>query len=663
MAIESLQQLRSTLNGSSQSYNAPNAMENNDNDDHPLQKIRDKLAGKSISYDSDKDRNKEEHPLINALSKIPGYAVNAAENLPGALSDLVSDQSPKTYMKVKYDPYNAARDLAGGLARGSQNLAASGLELGEYLTRKAAEKLSGNKIPYWNAREFMGMEGKNPIDLGKMIESDNPDQLLSTVGQYGPGSASLGSKLLPLLVANSLTGAAQANPGDRLKAATEGAVNATLPALLLKGGIKTVQKVPKINEYMHPERASEKFRSTLGEGNSIDTVKRLSNRVQFANKSEKAESLIPKDEFYEKHGKSQVYNIDKGSLPEGNIEKLGSMMNDGDKVSFAQARDLSKALKDYRKEPKFNIQGKQTNIGGNTEEFLNKSEDVLNIPEIPDKTALKIEDILSMPTKRDSSYFSYKNVEKPYSNEGKAQELHNKYEKNSDLGNYDKLQSAIKFEQRKLNKQDRMGTISDTGRVKLQQLNKNIENLDKDKEKYVKTLPENMQHLENDFRDKYRKFSEKYLHNDSENRSNPAFRKLAKGKWSELTDNQIIKAFTHPTELGKKILEDIGPSAGRDILYLALQKVPPGDAAGLANEILKLDRTKRFSPFITPEIKNWANNMIKHTERVENIKKVIGSAGGLAAGSAVFGPIGGAIGASAPWALKGGKYLASKLLK
>ena len=62
------------------------------------------------------------------------------------------------------------------------------------------------------------------------------------------------------------------------------------------------------------------------------------------------------------------------------------MIEPGNKFTKPKREALSKAIKEYRKT-------------GKTESFLNKSEEIFNIPELSEKSASKIEDALLMPTK------------------------------------------------------------------------------------------------------------------------------------------------------------------------------------------------------------------------------------------------------------------------
>lgn len=114
-------------------------------------------------------------------------------------------------------PMDALRDVAGGIAGGSQNLASGLLEGGEYITRKGAEMLGKSlghpvNVPRWNARQFMGLEGNNPIDLQKMIQSKHPDWLSGALGKYVLPSLAGGSNLARQALMQGAYGASQASP-------------------------------------------------------------------------------------------------------------------------------------------------------------------------------------------------------------------------------------------------------------------------------------------------------------------------------------------------------------------------------------------------------------------------------------------------------------------
>lgn len=420
--------------------------------------------------------------------------------------------------------------------------------------------------------------------------------------------------------------------------------------------------VGKAIDYLQPGKAAEEFRSTLGSGTSKETVDELGNRVQFAKESAKQEALIPKKELYSQEGKSDVYKVKPESLPEGNIPKMAEMIAPGEKYGESEARALSKAIADYRagKTGKDVIASNiKEDIGGEPlDAFLHKAENIFNVPELSEKAVEKIETALDMPTKRGSAYFAEEGVTDYYGKRG-LKTLHDAYEEKPTLANYDALQSAIKKEMRKLKGKGK--SLDSAGEEKLSALETNVRNLDKDKEAFMQTLPEKMQNLENEFRTKYAKNVGKYED------APLAMRKLAEGRSSEVTGAQVAKLFTNPTKETMKILQDVGPEAGKNILYLALQKVPINDAEGLANTLLDLKRTKGYDQFIDEHMEQWANNMLKHVRNAKYIRGAMKAGGGFAAGTAIGGPIGGAVGAAAPFVAPvmkdyGGKIL-SKVLK
>ncbi len=414
---------------------------------------------------------------------------------------------------------------------------------------------------------------------------------------------------------------------------------------VLKAAPEAYQVAKKGVEYLQPEKEAERFRSTLGSGTSAENIETLGNRVGFAKKSALEEALIPKRELYQQEGKSNVYDVKPESLPEGNLPKMAEMIEGGSKAGTTEMGALSKAIKDYRK-------------SGNIESFLDRSEEIFNIPDLPEKAVSKIEDALLMPTKRDSAYLSEKGVTDFYGKHG-LKTLHNAYEEKPILNNYDALQSELKKQIRVLKSKGK--SRDSLGDEKLDALTANVKNLNADKEAFMETLPDKMKNLENEFRKKYAvgvaKFEDAPL----------AMRKLAEGRSSELSSAQIGALFSKPTKEVKAILKDLGPEAAKNILYNALQKVPVGDAEGLANTILDLKRTKGYDQFVDQKMEDWANSMLKHVKIASGVKNSMKVVGGAAAGGALLGPLG-AVGGAAlpfikPFAKQGMKYLSERLRK
>lgn len=424
-------------------------------------------------------------------------------------------------------------------------------------------------------------------------------------------------------------------------------INASIggPGMKLLGEGAALAKpiISKGINYLRPSKAgeaAEEFRQTLGQGTSTENIGELGKRVQTAKGSAMEEALTPKRELYQQEGKTDVYKVNPNELPEGNLDKMAHVMDPGGQFGEAQSKALSQALGKYRKT-------------GDIDSFLENSEDIFNIPELGAKQASKVEDALLLPTKRDSAYFT-DDVTDFYGKRG-LKTLHDAYADKPTLANYDALQSAIKKQARKLSAKGK--SLDSAGEEKLDALQTNIKNLNSDKENFMQTLPDKMQNLENEFRQKYATQVAPY------EEAGKTIRNLADPKKvSEVTPAQINRVFGRPNENTKKVLRDIGPSGARNILYNALIKVPEGDAEGMAKTVLDLKKTKGFDSIVSSDMEKWANDMLKRTSRA-NLARVSAKTGsGALAGLAIGGLPGSLIGAALPNIPKGMEYF-SKLLK
>jgi|GEM_PF-5175662 hypothetical protein len=467
--------------------------------------------------------------------------------------------------------------------------------------------------------------GKQPPDQGEMVDTFL-GKMPRHMPQFQPGTPE-NKKML-----DEMIGAAAGGPGMKLLG--EGAAMAK--PIIAKG----------IN-YFRPSqagKAAEEFRGTLGEGTSTENINELGKRVQMGKESAKQEALIPKNELYSQEGKTNIFDVNKANLPEGNLPKIAHMVEPGAEFGESQSAALAKALKDYRKT-------------GSVDSFLEKSEDIFNIPELSEKAASKIEDALLMPTKRNSAYFGEEGVTDMYGSRGKLLQLHNAFEDTPNLANYDALQSALGKRIRTLESRVKAKTIDDAGEAKLEALSANRQNLLSDKENFMQTLPDKMQNLETEFRTKYAKNVAPY------EEAGTTIKKLLDPKRiNEVTPEQVTKTFGRPNVNTQKILQDIGPSGARNVLYNALMKVPEGDAEGMAKTILDLKQTKGFDKIVSSDMEAWANKMLKRSKYAnfasKHAKTLTGALGGGLMGG-VPGAIAGGMLMNAP---KGMEML-SKYLK
>lgn len=439
-----------------------------------------------------------------------------------------------------------------------------------------------------------------------------------------------------------------AQAGEALSLALAGRLPAEkIGSALKKGTTKAI-------DYLQPGNEAERFRASLGQGTSQQNIEELGRRAQFSKESSKQEALIPKEKLYAQEGKSDVYDMPKSSLPEGNIPKVAETVAPGQKYGQNEADALTRAIADYRKGKVSKKEG-----GEPLDHFLSKVEDIFNVDHLPEKAAAKVEDMMSLPTARNSKYFSDSSVTDVYGKKGELRDLHDTYKSNPTLNNYDKLQSALKKE---LRGWEGRAKVSDAAVPKVEQLKLNIKNLNADKEAFMKTLPDNMQQLENTFRTKYAKHAETYEKGKAETGASLTLRRLAEGRASRVDDAAIVKLFSHPTAADKKAILDMGEGAARNALYAALQHVPLGDAEKMAETILDLKRTKGFDRIVTTEIEQQANNMLKQFHRAKYIKGGLKTASGALAGLP-FGPLGSAIGAVAPHSPMLLKYLGKAFQK
>jgi hypothetical protein len=298
------------------------------------------------------ERRKNGDSIMGNIAKIPGYAIGSAMQLPGNMINLAKE-IPGASQKMLMHPQEGFADILGGIARGSQNLAATGLEAGEYLTRKGAEgigKLLGKdvNVPKWNAREFAGLGEKYPVDLGAMIESKNPNQLLSQGGQYGLGGAAGGARLLPMIGANAAYGATQAKPGERIKAATEHAVGVGLPIGIAKGinELRPSKFLAK-NTMLSPQQLAENLEAAQGTNTGLGDI------VGSPGLKRLYENVLPHVPFT---GASKTMQGTAGQLIEqgrGHLAKLEENLPIGDKTQILQDA-IKKASIEASKENKNN---------------------------------------------------------------------------------------------------------------------------------------------------------------------------------------------------------------------------------------------------------------------------------------------------------------------
>jgi len=298
-------------------------------------------------------RRQFDSSLAGSISKIPGMAAGAAIGLPGKMLDLAM-QVPGAAGKVMTHPIDATRDVLGGVAKGSQHLAAALGEAGQYLGDNAATRAIRKKIPEWmkvipdvNVREEMGLDQNNPVDLGGMIQSKDPNALLSGIGQYGLGGAAGGARMLPLMAANAATGAIQAEPGQRLKGGVEGAVSAALPVGAARG-INAMRPSKMLAGNLSPAELQANLEAAQG------TTTGLGDVIGSPGLKRAYENILPRIPGSGADTAMQGTATQLIEQGKGHLEKLGQGLPGGDMGSLLQDA-LKKASREATSEKNANF--------------------------------------------------------------------------------------------------------------------------------------------------------------------------------------------------------------------------------------------------------------------------------------------------------------------
>lgn len=513
------------------------------------------------------------------------------------------------------------RDLVGGVAKGSQNLASAGLEAGEYLTRHGANALGRElghpvDVPYWNAREYMGLEGDRPINLGKMIASKNPDPMTMAVGQFGLPAASGGLSALRQMLTQGAYGAAQAKPDEQnaFGALPSGRGGAFVENALLAGAPFAFPKLVgmaknAIKKYLSPQKTYNELINTVSGGKTIpENIKELSERTKYGQKIAKEEALIPKREVMSESGEERIFPSQK---------KGEKITNDTSSIFAEHPKDITpdkmqkyqKVLKSYYKD-------------GDIDTLIEKGEEIFQHPGLKEKDISKLDEMLIPEKPVKGEYLKTKNPDEHYSEI--IQEAHDAYVKNPTFKNSDKLRSRLFKRINELNVRQKAKTITDAQEVELRSLNKSRNAIIRDQDNLIETFsPEN--------KGKYGKFNEKWR-NDvrAYEDANTTIKNLKNGNLKNMTPQKITNAFSFP-ELNpqmQRILKDIGPEGINNIVYNAIGKTKT------AKESLKLlenlEKNKGFAQYMTPEIRSYANKM---KMQLRNKNAVKWSAGALGAGA------------------------------
>ncbi|MDD5211394.1 MAG: hypothetical protein PHV62_03200 [Sulfuricurvum sp.] len=227
------------------------------------------------------------------LMKIPGQLANAAAH-----------------------PLDTLQDVGAGVMGGAQRLAATMGEAGQGI----ASFLTGGYAPRVDIREELGLGKNNPVHLEDVLASKNNNPLAKAIGQYGMGVASGGRSLLGQVASNAGWGATQAEPGERLQAAAEGAATAAIPFGLAKGA----KAVKAGYQYVKPAQDAEALVNQLGRGakTAEENVNQLANSIKEAHAANVEDALQSKQAVMDAAGKEFINPQQSAYVNKGNATHL-----------------------------------------------------------------------------------------------------------------------------------------------------------------------------------------------------------------------------------------------------------------------------------------------------------------------------------------------------
>lgn len=541
---------------------------------------------------------------------------------------------------------HAVQDFAGGLAGGAQRLASFIGEGAEMPAHAAYEKVTGNKVPHFPVREFMGLEGDNPVDLRKMI-SHNPDSFMSSLGGFAPAIAAGGASIPKQILANGVWGVTQANPDQvnatgylpngRIAAGAEDAALAgTLGAAakygpgLIKAG---AAQVGKAVNYLNPNKDAEAFLKTLGSGTKEENAQSLARDIQQSHEANRADALSHKEPIYQQEAKTDIYKTPDTALPEGNLDKVAHYIVPGEKTTPDQMDALAKEIKNFRA-------GKVGKDPYDFDDFTHNVQDIFK-SDMNQTQIDNLEHALSIPTETAGKFRSM--AEKnPNLIEGNTRDLYDKFTKKPTLSNADALQSQLGDDYGYYKGLQERGKLEPALKPRLKQLS-DLRNQLKDE------MQEGLNRKNPAYGPEIDKFNQKYAENVvpygkeeftknivNEGKAVKAERAANPTLPFNVTSGEAGSYFANPSRAATKVAGDIGEAGRKKILYNLLADDTNPDAKGLAHAILQAKQSQGYSRYVTPEMEDLAKQLL---QRVKWKNRALYGAGGLAGalgGGAVY---------------------------
>lgn len=471
-------------------------------------------------------------------------------------------------------PLDTLKDIAVGVGNVGQNIAST---------------LTGGLAPR--------------VDIQKEIGSKHPNLFIQDISQAIPfGLLGGGAGLLRQIIPAALYGFTQTQPNEENlfgilpQGKLGGTIEGALGGLSLGGigkAFDLIKRAPtskatqnfiqSLSPVFHGEEAANTSSFKPGDIKRGATAEENSKRI--------AESLNTAFEYLKdnalKHKENvlkQVGNRNIEELPGFDISKVATTFEpDVGNITPNKLNSLNKAINQYRKDQQFN-------------KFLEKGESIFD-SDLNDKNIDKLEDLVSS---RDTAYDKNTDIFDQY--DKKTKQIHDAYINNKTLKNADNLIKQLNskiYSYKNFNK-----------KIPLQPSDYNtFQDYIKAKSDLLDDMNSFMEGKSPALRNEYNMYRAKWNVNVEPYLSDEDLANISKGNTEGITPTKWRSLFSFPDKSAKKILSDLPREAKNYLLYNELYHLKPTDTEGLINALNKLENHKGYSSLITPEIRNFKEDL------------------------------------------------------
>lgn len=311
--------------------------------------------------------NRFDKYIVNKNNDYEKYAVNP---IVGALNK--QDFFDKY---IKSEPFGLLRDIGAAGLRAGQNIAATLGEAGQAIGDLASPLRrfvpeSMKFAPYVNIREELGLGKDRPIDVGSLVQGNNPNPLTQGITQYAGGAILGGPSMGGQIAGNAIWGALQSQPDQsnlsgllpngRLGAAIEEGGLAALSFLGAKAisGLKSSSKTGLKNTILKSHDAIESSADKGFNHVSNEVKQRNVTFPEIPNLANELKEYFPKTKTAEKMLKKAEYGdydslrkVQEDLYTTGKLNKKSDLESDRlrGEERFEKRNEINKMISDNLK--------------------------------------------------------------------------------------------------------------------------------------------------------------------------------------------------------------------------------------------------------------------------------------------------------------------------